>query len=315
MIDVACVGILVADIIISTVNEIPAKGLLYPVDSIEMYTGGNAMTAALNIKKMGLKTAIIGKVGNDMFGRFLKEKLDEKGVDTKGLSIDKDVCTSSSAVMVAKDGERSFLHCVGANGKFSIKDVNWAIIEDAKIVFVTGTYLMDTFDGAQTAEFLKTCKEKGKITVLDVCYDSSGRWAQLLDEAMPYIDIFLPSIDEAKNIAGKDNLQEMSEEFFKKGVKSVVIKCGSDGCYAAESEASGGMMVATYKAEKVVDTTGAGDSFCSGFLAAYARGKSFKECVEFANAAGTFNVMAKGATTGIKTFEETEKFIKINKGE
>ena len=75
MFDVACVGILVADVIVKPVCEMPKKGILSPVDSIELFSGGNAMTASINLRKMGLSSAIVGMVGNDMFGEFLKSCL------------------------------------------------------------------------------------------------------------------------------------------------------------------------------------------------------------------------------------------------
>ena len=311
MIDIACVGILVADVLTKTVDKFPQKGLLEQVDSIELFSGGNAMTASINIKKIGLKTAIIGKIGNDSFGDFLESCLIKSGVETKGLSRDNNAQTSTSVLFSDKDGERTFFHWVGANGTFSINDVNWDVIDDAKIVFVTGTYLLNTFDGKETVEFLKKCKEKNKITALDVCWDSKGKWGELLNDAMPYIDIFMPSIDEAKMIAGKEEPEEMADVFFKRGVKKVVIKLGKDGCYVRESKDSEGIVVPSYKV-KAVDTTGAGDSFCSGFLSAYAKGNSFLECAQFANATGAHNVMAKGATTGIKSYEEIVEFMKNN---
>ena len=311
MIDIACVGILVADVITKPVDEIPEKGLLGLVDSIELFSGGNAMTAAINIKKIGMSSAVVGKIGNDPFGDFLEGCLDKSGVDTRGISRDEKVQTSTSVALSSNDGERTFLHCVGANGTFSINDVNWDVIDEAKIVFVTGTYLLNTFDGKETVEFLKKCKEKGKITALDVCWDSKGKWGELLNDAMPYIDIFMPSIDEAKMIAEKEEPGEMTEVFFERGVKKVIIKLGKDGCYVRESKDSEGIVIPSYKV-KAVDTTGAGDSFCSGFLSAYAKGKSFLECAQFANATGAHNVMAKGATTGIKSYDEIMEFIKNN---
>ena len=161
MIDIACVGILVADVLTKTVDKFPQKGLLEQVDSIELFSGGNAMTASINIKKIGLESAIIGKIGNDSFGDFLESCLVKAGVETKGLSRDNNAQTSTSVLFSDKDGERTFFHCVGANGTFSLDDVNWDIVDDSKIVFVTGTYLLNTFDGKQTVEFLKKCKEKG----------------------------------------------------------------------------------------------------------------------------------------------------------
>ncbi len=309
MFDVACVGILVADVIVKPVCEMPKKGILSPVDSIELFSGGNAMTASINLRKMGMSSAIIGMVGDDMFGEFLKSCLTKNDVPLSGLKTTKDAQTSASTLLISPEGERSFWHCVGANGIFSNSDIDMDIIKNSKTVFVTGTYLLNTFDGKKTAEFLKECKNLGKTTALDVCWDHKGKWGELLYDAMPYIDIFMPSIDEAREIAKETEVEKMAEKFFSLGVKSVVIKCGSDGCYVQESKDKKGYMIPACKGVKAVDTTGAGDSFCSGFLAAYSKGNDFETCARFGNATGAHCVMERGATTGIKSYDEIYEFM------
>ncbi|MBQ7076355.1 MAG: carbohydrate kinase family protein [Clostridia bacterium] len=308
---VACVGILVADVIVEPVNGIPEKGLLTHVNSITMHSGGNAMTASINLTKLGVDANVIGCVGNDIFGTFLIDCLNKAGVKTDGVKISDAVQTSSSIALI--DGEtkdRTFLHCVGTNGVFSIDDIDFSVIEKSDIVFVTGTFLLKTFDGKQTMEFLKKCKEMGKTTVLDVCWDASGRWGEVLDMSMPYIDIFMPSIDEARELAKKETPEEMADVFFKNGAGKVVIKCGSTGCFYKENKDAQGRMLPAYKIENPVDTTGAGDSFCSGFLAAYARDEQFEDCIKSGNATGAHCVMGKGATSGIPTYDVIKNFIK-----
>ena len=209
-------------------------------------------------------------------------------------------------------GERSFLHCVGANAAFSVSNVDFSVIEECDLVFVTGTYLMDTFDGAETVEFLKRCKEMGKTTFLDVCWDAKGRWGEVLDSAMPYIDYFMPSIDEAVNIAKCDDLEGMADTFMSKGVKNVVIKTGKTGSYMRLSDWKTGKTYPSLHGVTAVDTTGAGDSFCSGFLSAFARDLEPEECIRIANTTGAMCVTAKGATTGIRSYEETLEFMKAH---
>ena len=313
MYDVACVGILVADVIVKPVEKMPEKGILSPVDSIELFSGGNAMTAAINLRKMGLSSAMVGMVGDDRFGEFLRGCLEKYDVCTRGLKSTDKAQTSASTLLISDEGERSFWHCVGANGIFSIDDIDMDVIKDAKTVFVTGTFLMDTFDGKQTADFLKKCRELGKTTVLDVCWDSKNRWGNLINQVLPYIDIFMPSIDEAREISKKNTVEEMAAEFFEKGVGSVVIKCGKDGCYSQKSKDDKGYMIPACKGVTAVDTTGAGDSFCSGFLAAYSKGMDFETCVLMGNATGAHCVMERGATTGIKSFEEIYEFMTSQK--
>ena len=312
MIDVACIGILVADVIAKPVDKVPGAGLLERVDSIETFSGGCAMNAGIDMAKIGIKTALIGKIGNDSFGVFLKNELIKYGVDVAGVAVDEKTQTSASVVLSSTNGERSFLHCVGANGTFCFDDVNFDVIKDSKIVFVAGTMLMDTFDGMDCAKTLKKAKEMGKMTVLDTAWDSKNRWMNLLEPCLEYVDVFMPSVEEASKLAGTDDLDKIADCFFDKGVKHVVIKNGKHGAYIRETKDSKPVYLPTYTKEKVVDTTGAGDSFCAGFLTGLAKGFSFEECGKLANAVGTFCVMAKGASTGIKSYEEIREYMRTH---
>ena len=310
---IACVGILVADVMASPVNGYPEKGALARVNSVTLHNGGNAMTAAINLHKMGVDSKMVGMVGADMFGDFLRQRLNEAGVDTRGLRTDKNAQTSVSLVLLDDSGERSFLHCTGTNGTLVAADIDYSIIDECDAVFLTGSFLMDKFDGVETMEFLKKCKEMGKTTFLDVCWDAKGRWGELLNMSMPYIDFFMPSIDEAVEIAdGKTDPDEIADVFMARGVTNVVIKMGSKGSYLRLAGWEKGKTYPILKGVKAVDTTGAGDSFCSGFLAAYARGESPEYAAEFANAVGALCVTAQGATTGIRTYEETLEFKKAH---
>lgn len=305
---VACVGILVADVIVEPVNGYPGHGVLKQVNGITLHNGGNAMTASINLTKMGVDASIVGKVGDDMFGTYLRGRLNEVGVDTRGLKTDSTTQTSASVLMISEDGERSFFHCVGTNGTFGIDDVDFDVIAEADLVFVTGSFLLDRFDGVQTRDFLKKCKEMGKTTFLDVCWDAKGKWGELLDMSMPYIDFLMPSIDEAVEIAKCTDPEKIADVFMQKGAKNVVIKMGKTGSYLRMAGEEKGRIFPSLKGVKAVDTTGAGDSFCSGFLAAYARGNDPVYCSEFANVTGALCVTATGATTGIRTYDETLKF-------
>ena len=307
---IACLGILVADVMTDPIDEMPEPGKLVKVNSVTVHNGGNAMTASINLKKMGVEAKILGKVGNDIFGSYLRDCLDKFDVDTRGLKVNENVQTSVSIVLLDATGERSFLHCTGTNAVMSINDINWDVVSETDCVFVTGSFLMNNFDGDETAQFLKKCKEMGKTTFLDVCWDASGRWGEVIDCAMPYIDYFMPSVDEAVEIAGCSDPDEMADEFMKRGVKNVVIKLGKKGAYLRLAGTEKGRVFPAVGDVKRVDTTGAGDSFCSGFLAAYARSESEDFCVRFANTVGALCVTAKGATAGTKSYDETLEIMK-----
>lgn len=312
MFDIACIGILTADCIAKTVDKIPEAGKLGLIDSLKLYTGGCALNASIDLAKLGAEVALLGMVGNDGFGSFMVGELKKYRVDTKGLKMSDDTGSSASVVLVNKEGERSFIHTLGANAIFTDSDVDFSVIEQANIVFVAGTMLMPNFDGEPCARVLKKCKEMGKITVLDSAWDDRGRWMDVLAPCMPYIDYFIPSVEEAQMFAGCDDVAKMADCFFDRGVKHVVIKVGKDGCYVRDTKNSQGITLPTYEKIKPVDTTGAGDSFCSGFLYGLANSMTIEGAAALGNAVGTHCIMEVGASTGIKPYEEIKKFMEAN---
>ena len=268
------------------------------VDQLDSYTEvcGKFRIA---MAKIGLNTAVLGKIGNDGFGKFIYNSLKEENVNVDGLVLDSNSSTSASVVLVDSGGERSFLHCLGANSEFTDKDVDFGIIEKSKIVFIAGTMLMPSFDGEPCARVLKKAKEMGKYTALDTAWDSKGRWMKVLEPCMKYIDLFMPSYEEAVQLSSKEDAEDIADVFLSMGVKTAVIKLGKDGCFIKDS---GGekYKIPTYTDIKPVDTTGAGDSFAAGFLTGITEGWSLYECGRFANTVGTHCIMAVGASTGDK---------------
>ena len=309
--DVACIGIFVADCIAQTITKIPERGKLGLIDSLKLYSGGCAMNAAVDLKKIGAEVSVLGMVGNDGFGSFLLNELKKNGISSEGVCQSDKASTSASVVLIDDGGERTFLHCTGANRIFSDHDVNFDIINNSQIVFVAGTMLMESFDGEPCARVLKRCKEMGKTTVLDSAWDDTGRWLDVIAPCMPYIDYFVPSIDEARMFAGCDDFDGIADKFFDMGVGHVVIKAGKDGCYIRNTKDDEGIIIPAYSV-KSIDTTGAGDSFCSGFLYGLSRNMPINECGKFANAVAAHCVMSVGASTGIKHFEDIKKFILEN---
>jgi sugar/nucleoside kinase (ribokinase family) len=153
-------------------------------------------------------------------------------------------------------------------------------------------------------------KALGKTTVLDTAWDDTGRWMELLAPCLPYVDYFLPSVEEAEKFSGETDPEKMADVFFSRGVSHVVIKLGKKGCYFRESKDAEGVFVPAYPVENAADTTGAGDSFCAGFLFGLSRGMSMLESCKTGNAVGAHCVQTVGATTGIPPYETIQKFMK-----
>lgn len=308
MYDVACLGIFVADAIAKTVDEIPEGGKLSFVNQIALHTGGCAVSAAIDMTRMGISTVLIGCIGNDGFGEFISSELKKENIKTDGIVIKEGINTSSSLVLVSSSGERTFLHCVGSNASFVYRDVNFEIIKNSKILFIGGTFLMPNFDGIPCSLVLKKARELGVYTALDTAWDPTGRWMEVVEPCLPHLDLFIPSYEEARLIAGKDAVEDIADLFLSKGVKLAVIKLGKDGCFIKNCKGEK-YTVPTYTKIKAVDTTGAGDSFVAGFLAGITKGWDLYKCGKYANAVGTHCVMEVGASTGIKSMQEILSFM------
>lgn len=315
--DVVCVGNIVADVIVKPVDDLPPKGTLIYKDSIDLYSGGCAMSSSVDLSILGAKSAIIAKIGGDSFGEFLKNVLVKNNVDITGLKISK-YPTSASVAMIDSNSERTFLHCPGANAYFTDDDIDWDIISKSKIVFTAGMLIMPGFDGQPCASVLKKSREIGKITALDTAWDSTNQWMKKLEPCMPYIDFFMPSVEEAEKLSGLSGVsgeiehKKIADVFFDMGVKHVIIKLGKNGCYLQESKTSAGKYFPTYSNVKPVDTTGAGDSFCAGFFFGLSRRYPLDECCRIGNAVGSHCVMKTGATAGIVPFGQIEEFMREN---
>lgn len=308
MSDVVCLGQFTADVVVTPVEAMPQKGRAIFVNNISLHNGGCACNTAVALGKLGIETSVIGKIGTDTFGDFLSNLMQENNLDTTGLVRDPQTLTSSTVVLVSPGGERSFLHYTGANSRMTENDVNFSLIKDAKILHVAAAFLVPGLDGKPMARVLAKAKQAGVTTSLDTAWDADGRWMSILEPCLEHVDIFLPSLEEAQMLTGKKNTPEIANTFLNYGIKTVVIKLGSEGCYVKTTNNE--FTSPAFKVESVVDTLGAGDAFVAGFLAGMVKGWSLEKICRFANAAGACCVSAPGAS-GIKSMEETIKLYQL----
>jgi len=300
--EVTCLGILVADVIARPVDEYPARGQLVLVDQIELHTGGCAANTGTALAKLGFDTAIIGKVGDDAFGDFIVNALAGRGLSTQGIIRDSHGQTSATAVMTHGDGERSFVHCVGANALLREDEIDFDLIRNSRVLHIAGAFLMPGFDGEPTASVLRRAQEAGVKTCLDTAWDSRGRWLSVLEPCLQYLDYCVPSIEEAEMITGKSSPEEITQVLLDYGVGTAGVKMGEQGCYLRTQTAEVRVPACQVTA---VDATGAGDAFMAGFLAGVLNEWDLERTGRFANATGAACVTAMGASGGIRSFDET----------
>lgn len=307
---ILCVGIVTVDVITRPVAALPPAGVAAHVSSVSMHVGGCAANAAADLSKMGLSPALVIKTGDDGFASFVREYLGSVGVDLSHVVTDPALETGATTVLVAPSGERSFLHNPGANDRLLSSDVSDSLLDECDILFIAGTFLMEDFDGEECRKLLLRARERGLFTCLDTAWDIRGYWMKKLAPCLPCLDLFMPSYDEAVKLAdGETSLPRLAERFFEAGAKNVVIKCGKDGAYIAEAGREA-YLSPSFPVEKPADTTGAGDSFCAGFLAALSMGRSFEEASRLGNVIGHFCVTGVGASSGIPPLEEAEEYMK-----
>ena len=304
--DVLCLGIMVADVVARPVAGLPRKGTLATVERMELHTGGCAVNTGISLARLGVRTGVMGKVGQDGFGDYVIAVLERHGVDTRGVVRDPVNNTSGTMVMVDADGERTFIHYIGANGAIRESDVDMDLVRQARLLHVAGHNLMPGFDGQVAGRILQRARAAGVMTSLDTAWDFSGRWLELVEPSLPHLDIFVPSIEEARQIAGRQDPAEVADFFLGYGIKVVALKMGSLGCYVRSRDQAFSLPV--YPVE-VVDATGAGDAFAGGFLAGMVMGWDLERTARLANAVGALCVTALGATAGVRSLEETVAFM------
>lgn len=309
--DILCVGDMLADLIIREVDDIVFDNTATQIEETSLKPGGDALNNSIDMSRLGNQVALVGKLGCDIFGDYLYQECLKNGVDMSHCGRSSTAPHAKSTILMRKGGDRKFFYYAGSNAEFTIDDIDFALLDQCKILQVGGTFHFPNFDGEKGSMLLlKEAKARGVITSMDVNTDFSGRWNETIQCCYPYLDYFLPSLEQAVLITKKEDVREMADFFLERGVKTVVIKMGSKGCYA-KNQSGEAFFCGCYQVP-VADTTGAGDAFVSGFLTGVLRGKSLADCVTMGTACSAQVVQAVGATAGMKDYDTVMKFIEEN---
>ncbi|MBI3945944.1 MAG: sugar kinase [Armatimonadetes bacterium] len=305
MSEIVCLGILVADVVAKPVNHWPEEGRLVLVEQMELHTGGCAVNTGIGLSRLGIEAAVIGKVGQDPFGDFMVAALQRVGVGTDGVRRHPGRNTSATMVCVSETGERSFIHYLGANAELVAEDVDFGLVERARVLHVGSAFLIPRLDGEPLAGVLRRARERGVTTCVDTAWNSRGGWMDILAPALPWADYCVPSLEEARMITGEREPDAIARVLLAAGVKVVGIKMGDQGCYvrsAAEEH-----LLPPFRVD-AVDATGAGDCWVAGLLAGIVKGMGLRDSARLANAVGAMSVTAMGATAGVRSLAETLAF-------
>jgi sugar/nucleoside kinase (ribokinase family) len=304
---IVCLGILVADVVGRPMKEFPAPGRLALVDEMGLFTGGCAANTGSDLVKMGLSVEVIGKVGQDSFGDFLIRDLEQRGVGIQGIKRDTEVGSSATMVMVDPDGERRFVHYIGANASLTAADIDNTLIESASLFHLGGALVLPGIDGQPSVGLLRRARQAGAITFLDTVWDATGQWLKILGPYLPYTDYFLPSLPEAQVMTGHQEPSKAARALLHYGVKVVALKMGAAGCLVATRDGEA-IRLPAFQVD-AVDATGAGDAFVAGFMVGIWHGWSLEKTARFANAVGALCVTGMGASGGVRLLVEMLEFM------
>lgn len=294
--DICVLGNFVVDLIGKPIDRLPERGRLLLIDTLETHVGGNGPNTAGALGKLGASVAVGGRVGTDLYGRFMLETLEGWGVDTGPVVRDPEATTGVTLVPIDSTGERSFIHHYGANARFGPADVPWDRIAGARHLHLASFFVLPAVDGPAAAAILAEAHRRGMTTSVDVCWDREGRWLENLGPCLPHVDLFMPSEEEAGHLSGQKEPQLMARVLREAGCRAVAIKLGDHGCLYQDAERES--VLPAYDVP-VRETTGAGDCFIAGFLYGRTQGWDLERTLHFANACGARAVTAVGAVTGM----------------
>jgi len=306
---VLCLGNVVVDVLAYPVDALPPKGGMTLVEDIRMALGGCASNTAVALAKMGASVSLCAKVGRDPMGDFAVEGLRQAGVDAGPVLRCPKTPTGATVVLVDSKAQRSFLHSVASNAELSSREVTPRLLKGFDFLHVGGYFLFPGLDGVPMGRLLKSAKQFGLVTALDTAWDIHGRWMKALAPCLPHLDYFLPSEREVRHLVGPLSPRRAAEVFLRRGAGCVVIKMGEKGAYLRHREGWEIHQPATKT--KAVDTTGAGDCFCAGFLKGLTLGFSLPDCLKTACASGSLAVETLGATTGIRSWRQVYQVANI----
>lgn len=345
---------------VNQLDEIMIPGKLIHMEAADVHTGGAVANTGLAMKILGADVKLMGKVGEDAFGRMIENILKDYHAED-GLIVDAGSSTSYSVVIAAPGIDRIFLHHPGANDTFTGADIDDSLLEDVALFHFGYPPLMKRMyenQGEELIGLFRRLKEKGIVTSLDMAAVDVGSeagsqdWRAILTRLLPYVDIFVPSAEElcymldpkrfrewqkragSGDITGilsiEHDIDPLGRQLIAMGAKVVLIKCGAPGLYyrTAELERLNALPVGfipnsarwagrsgfekSYRPDRVLSATGAGDTTIAAFLTAVLMEYPLERCLQLAAATGASNVTEYDALSGLKSFAELED--KIQKG-
>ncbi len=291
------------------VNKIAKEDDETYINDLNVTCGGSAANTLIGLSKLGLNTALIGKVAQDSEGELLIKNLKKEGVDTQGVIISPQGRSGSVMGFVDEQGQRALYVDPGVNDLIKPEEVRDELINNTKILHIT-SFVGNSFTAQEAT--LKKLSPDVKVS-LDPGRIYAEKGLKNLENILRRTDILLLNQAELKLLTEKKykTIEEEIESLKKYDFDIVVVKLGEKGCYATDGESS--YIIDSFQV-KCRDTTGAGDAFNAGFLYGYVTGENLEESCIIGNYVASCCVEEFGGTNnlpGIVQVEENIKRVKL----
>jgi sugar/nucleoside kinase (ribokinase family) len=299
-------GAHIADALGWPFTAVPPGQQLAPLEQIRFTVAGTAAAPSVNLATLGVDVATVGRVGADTIGDFVRTTMTGYGVDVANLLTDPDLQTSASLLPIRADGSRPALHVIGANAGLREEDVPWDVVAQAQVFHLGGLFVLPGIDGEPAGRILQRAKGLGLTTTGDFLMSPRPDAAELLEPVLPHVDYLMPNIEEAGWLVGTEDRAEIITWLHAKGVGCTVLTLGGDGVSVAPN--GGPETVVPAFDVDVVDTTGCGDAFTSGFISGLLDGLDLIDAADRGLACGSLVATGLGSDAGILDLAQVEEF-------
>lgn len=293
------------------------------LSSVEHFTrliAGAELNVAMGLRRLGHTVTYISQVGDDPFGQYVKNYLENENIDGTFVRISKEATTGFQFKNRTDEGDPEVLYFRrGAAASKITKDILDEIsFSDAKVIHITGIFpALSETTLETTFKAIEKAHEQGMFVTFDpnprpVLWENQEKMIRVTNELAFKSDIVLPGFREGKLFTGKDTKEEIADFYLKQGVKKVIIKMGTTGAYSREKLENG--KVKEFECPSfevpVVDTVGAGDGFAAGVISATLENLDDIKILERGNAIGGIQVMHLSDNEGLPTVGELDNFLK-----
>ena len=300
--DVAVIGLYILDVLGRPVSRIPERGGVDFIEEIRLTVAGTAGGTVIDTAKLGLRSLAVGAVGDDEKADWVLMTMQKHGIDISAMQRLAGVPTSATILNVRPNGERPALHVRGASDHFDVPKAMYDQVFDAPIIHLGGTGLLRKLDGPASVTLLREAKARGRTVTFDLIA-ARAETISIVEPLLPYIDYFMPSIEEARDMSGQGTPADCAKFYLDRGAACCVFTLGGDGAYFAHRD--GTRLHAPAYDIKVVDTTGCGDAFDAGFIAALHHKMDTETALRFAQASAGLVATGLGSDAGIVSFDDT----------